>query len=88
MACNDQLCMHGNNLYNMEYDLILFFIDIKHYFGKRLIITGGEPGTKISNQQISIKKRSVIIKSKIYNFMYANEMNIKIGYITNIFLRL
>ena len=41
--------------------------------------------TKISIQQIS-KKHYLIIKPEMYNFMYVDEMNIKIDYITNIFL--
>ena len=41
--------------------------------------------TKINIQQIS-KKRYLVIKSCITNFMYVDEIKIKIGDITNIFL--
>ena len=54
-----------------------FFIDLKQYFEKikSLVISGrGSLLTKISNQQIS-KKLSLIIKSKMYNFRYIDEMN-------------
>ena len=64
-----------------------FFIDIKQYFGKikMLIISRRENlYTKISTQQIC-KKRYLIIKSKMYNFMYVDEMKIKVRYFTNIF---
>ena len=33
-----------------------------------------------------LKKHNLFTKSKMYNFMYVDEMKIKIGYITNIFL--
>ena len=62
----------------------LFFVD----FGKiksLVIIRRGNLWTKISIQQIS-KKHYLIIKSNMYNFMGTDEMKIKIGYITNIFL--
>ena len=65
-----------------------YFIDIKQYFGKikSLVISRrGNLGTKISTQQIS-KKLPLTIKSKMYNFMYVNEMKIKIVYFTNICL--
>ena len=41
--------------------------------------------SKLLSQQI-YEKHYLIIKPKIYNFMYIDAMKIKIGFITNIFL--
>ena len=58
-----------NNLDDMEREQL--FYGHKEYFGKI---------KRLAGQEIYF-----IIKSKMYNFMYVNEIKIKIGYITNIF---
>ena len=61
--------------------------DIKQYFGKikRLVISRrGNIWTKLSIQQIS-KKLYLIIKSKMHNFMYVEEVKVRIGYILTFF---
>ena len=76
-----------NNLDDMERNH-LFFVDIKQCFGKikSLVISRREiyePELLFSKY---LKKHYVNIQSKLYNFMYADEMKIKIEDITNIFL--